>query len=48
MSLHRTQFRWYRRLFVLYSCYSYVNVWNELCLYVCLHKFSFITNQLDP
>jgi N-acetylglucosaminylphosphatidylinositol deacetylase len=29
MATHQSQFVWYRRLFVIFSCYSYVNVWNK-------------------
>jgi N-acetylglucosaminylphosphatidylinositol deacetylase len=30
MKMHHSQFVWYRRLFVLFSCYSY---WNDLCIH---------------
>jgi len=30
MVAHQSQFVWYRRLFVVFSCYTYVNVWQSL------------------
>jgi N-acetylglucosaminylphosphatidylinositol deacetylase len=30
MSIHASQFVWYRRLFVLFSCYTYENRWQPL------------------
>jgi len=34
MTLHKTQFVWYRRIFVLISRFSYVNTYTELPRYV--------------
>jgi N-acetylglucosaminylphosphatidylinositol deacetylase len=33
MAAHRSQFVWYRRLFVLFSCYAYVNVLQKMVKY---------------
>ena len=30
MALHASQFVWYRRLFVIFSCYTYENYWEPL------------------
>ena len=30
MVAHQSQFVWYRRLFVIFSCYTYVNEWSEM------------------
>ena len=30
MATHASQFVWYRRLFVLFSCYTYHNQWQEI------------------
>ena len=30
MKVHLSQFVWYRRLFVIFSCYTYVNVWQRV------------------
>ena len=31
MALHTSQFVWYRRLFVIFSQFTFVNTWIVLC-----------------
>ena len=41
MSLHTSQFVWYRKLFVLFSSYSYCNIWIRNS-FVCFTTFGMV------